>query len=205
MSTSIKKSLTYGKNYSFDVKANGYYDYLETKSITKETEDPINITLKEYDGLKYTVDKSSDKGVRLNFANTVLPYVSDNKLQKTDYCLANVGQQINFGSSGTKEIYENISFDSSSDPVITDGVVKIDSDTDTNLYIWKRSRNMTLNLVFNWRQHAPSIYCKDYSIHLNSENISGVKKIYNVLSSVPVGEKEYLNSVFPSLSDKKYI
>lgn len=98
MSTSIKKSLTYGKNYSFDVKANGYYDYLETKSITKETEDPINIVLKEYDGLKYTVDKSSDKGVRLNFANTVLPYVSDNKLQKTDYCLANVGTSVEFGT-----------------------------------------------------------------------------------------------------------
>lgn len=99
MSTSIKKSLTYGKDYSFDVKANGYYDYLETKSITKETEDPINITLKEYDGLKYTVDKSSDKGVRLNFANTILPYVSDNKLQKTDYCLANVGTSVEFGTN----------------------------------------------------------------------------------------------------------
>lgn len=117
MSTSIKKSLTYGKNYSFDVKANGYYDYLETKSITKETEDPINITLKEYDGLKYTVDKSSDKGVRLNFANTVLPYVSDNKLQKTDYCLANVGQQINFGSAETEEIYENISITKSASAI----------------------------------------------------------------------------------------
>lgn len=99
MGTSIKKSLTYGKNYSFDVKARGYYDYLETKSITKETEDPINITLKEYDGLKYTVDKSSDKGVRLNFANTVLPYISDNKLQKTDYCLANVGTSVEFGTN----------------------------------------------------------------------------------------------------------
>lgn len=109
MSTSIKKTLTYGKNYSFDVKAKGYYDYLETKSISKETENPINITLKEYDGLKYTIDKSSDKGVRLNFGETVLPYVSDNKLQTTDYCLANVGQQINFGSAETEEIYENIS------------------------------------------------------------------------------------------------
>lgn len=99
MSTSIKKSLTYGKDYSFDVKANGYYDYLETKSITKETEDPINITLKEYDGLKYTVDKSSNKGVRLNFANTILPYVSDNKLQKTDYCLANIGSTVDFGTN----------------------------------------------------------------------------------------------------------
>ena len=99
MSTSIKKTLTYGKSYSFDVKANGYYDHLETKSITKETEDPINITLKEYDGLKYTVDKSSNKGVRLNFANTVLPYVSDNKLQKNDYCLANVGSTIEFGTN----------------------------------------------------------------------------------------------------------
>lgn len=99
MSTSIKKSLTYGKDYSFDVKANGYYDYLETKSITKETEDPINITLKEYDGLKYTVDKSSNKGVRLNFANTVLPYVSDNKLQTTDYCLTNIGSTIEFGTN----------------------------------------------------------------------------------------------------------
>lgn len=117
MSTSIKKSLTYGKNYSFDVKANGYYDYLETKSITKETEEPINITLKEYDGLKYTVDKSSDKGVRLNFANTVLPYVSDNKLQKTDYCLTNVGQQINFGSAETEEIYENISITKSASAI----------------------------------------------------------------------------------------
>lgn len=99
MSTSIKKTLTYGKNYSFDVKSRGYYDYLETKSITKETEDPINITLKEYDGLKYTVDKSSNKGVRLNFANTVLPYVSDNKLQKNDYCLANIGSTVDFGTN----------------------------------------------------------------------------------------------------------
>lgn len=99
MSTSIKKTLTYGKNYSFDVKARGYYDFLETKSITKETENPINITLKEYDGLKYTVDKSSNKGVRLNFANTVLPYVSENKLQKTDYCLANIGSTVDFGTN----------------------------------------------------------------------------------------------------------
>lgn len=201
MSTSIKKLLTYGKNYSFDVKAkNGYYDYLETKSITKETEDPINITLKEYDGLKYTVDKSSDKGIRLNFTNTVLPYVSDNKLQKTDYCLANVGHQINFGSGETKEIYENISFNSPSDPAINDGIVTLDGNV--SLYLWKRSRNMTLNLVFNWGQSSPSIYCEDHSIHLNGESISQVNKIYNALSSP---NKEYLNSIFPFLSNKKYI
>lgn len=78
MSTSIKKSLTYGKDYSFNVKANGYYDYLETKSITKETEDPINITLKEYDGLKYTIVKdyknawNKNENV-LDFNGTVLP------------------------------------------------------------------------------------------------------------------------------------
>ncbi len=199
MITSIKKSLTYGKNYSFDVKARGYYDYLETKSITKETEDPINITLKEYDGLKYTVDESSNKGVRLNFANTVLPYVSDNKLQKTDYCLANVGQQINFGSAETEEIYENVSFTSPTDPIITDGVVNLDKNTHTDLYIWKRSQNMTLNLVFNWGQHTPFIYCEDRSIQLNFESISQVNKIYNAL---PTG-KDYLKSVFPFLSDKK--
>lgn len=99
MSTSIKKTLTYGKDYSFDVKAKGYYDYLETQTITKETEDPINITLKEYDGLKYTVDKSSDKGVRLDFTGTVLPYVSDNELQTTDYCLANIGSTVDFGTN----------------------------------------------------------------------------------------------------------
>lgn len=198
MSTSIKKTLTYGKSYSLDVKSNGYYDYLETKFITKETEDPINITLKEYDGLKYTVDKSSDKGIRLNFTNTVLPYVSDNKLQKTDYCLANVGHQINFGSGETKEIYENISFNSPSDPVITNGVVTLDDDV--SLYLWKRSRNMTLNLVFNWGQRSPSIYCEDHSIHLNGESISQVNKIYNALSSP---KTEYLDSVFPFLSNKK--
>ncbi len=102
MSTSIKKSLTYGKNYSFDVKANGYYDYLETKSITKETEDPINIMLKEYDGLKYTVSDDI-----IDFSETVLPYINNNKLENKKYGLVGTDEYVNGNGVADETSYVN--------------------------------------------------------------------------------------------------
>lgn len=101
MSTSIKKSLTYGKNYSFDVKARGYYDYLETQTITKETEDPINITLKEYDGLKYNVSDNI-----IDFSNTILPYVNNN-LERVKYGLVKTNEFVESDGIADETSYVN--------------------------------------------------------------------------------------------------
>lgn len=92
MSTSIKKSLIYGKTYSFNAQADNYYDYSEIKTISKETENPINITMEKYDGLKYKIYTDKSECIRLSLGNTILPNRSE--LQTTNYCLENIGTNV---------------------------------------------------------------------------------------------------------------
>lgn len=105
---SITKDIRKYLQYQITAKARGYYD----KSITTIfTEDNPSLDLGEltpYDGLKYTVDlsKNSVRPGEINFDGTVLPYVENNTLTKTNYCFGNSGT--NYDLPVYEKIYSNI-------------------------------------------------------------------------------------------------
>lgn len=91
-----------GKKHQIDATARGYYDFRTT--VIPQPNKPLSYDMKVYDGLNYAVDlsKNSVRAGEINFDGTVLPYVENNTLTKTNYC---------FGNSGTNHdlpVYEDI-------------------------------------------------------------------------------------------------
>ena len=108
-----------GKKHQIDATARGYYDFRTT--VVPQPNKPLSYDMKVYDGLNYVVDlsKNSVRPGEINFNGTVLPYVENNTLVKTNYC---------FGNSGTNydlPIYnkEYVNINKIGDFDIGDGVV----------------------------------------------------------------------------------
>lgn len=80
-----------GKRHQIDATARGYYDFRTT--VVPQPNKPLSYNMKVYDGLKYDVDlsKNSVRPGEINFDGTVLPYVENNTLTKTNYCFGNSG------------------------------------------------------------------------------------------------------------------
>ena len=108
-----------GKRHQIDATARGYYDFRTT--VIPQPNKPLSYDMKVYDGLKYDVDlsKNSVRPGEINFDGTVLPYIENNTLTKTNYC---------FGNSGTNydlPVYnkEYVNINKIGDFDIGDGVV----------------------------------------------------------------------------------
>lgn len=80
-----------GKKHQIDATARGYYDFRTT--VVPQPNKPLSYDMKVYDGLNYVVDlsKNSVRPVEINFDGTVLPYLENNTLVKTNYCFGNSG------------------------------------------------------------------------------------------------------------------
>ena len=80
-----------GKRHQIDATARGYYDFRTT--VVPQPNKPLSFDMRVYDGLKYDVDlsKNSVRPGEINFDGTVLPYVENNTLTKTNYCFGNSG------------------------------------------------------------------------------------------------------------------
>lgn len=80
-----------GKRHQIDATARGYYDFRTT--VVPQPNKPLSYDMKVYDGLKYDVDlsKNSVRPGEINFDGTVLPYIENNTLTKTNYCFGNSG------------------------------------------------------------------------------------------------------------------
>lgn len=80
-----------GKIHQIDATARGYYDFRTT--VVPQPNKPLSYDMKVYDGLKYDVDlsKNSVRPGEINFDGTILPYVENNTLTKTNYCFGNSG------------------------------------------------------------------------------------------------------------------
>ena len=80
-----------GKKHQIDATARGYYDFRTT--VVPQPNKPLSYDMKVYDGLNYAVDlsKNSVRAGEINFDGTVLPYVENNTLAKTNYCFGNSG------------------------------------------------------------------------------------------------------------------
>lgn len=80
-----------GKRHQIDATARGYYDFRTT--VVPQPNKPLSYNMKVYDGLNYAVDlsKNSVRPGEINFDGTVLPYVENNTLTKTNYCFGNSG------------------------------------------------------------------------------------------------------------------
>ena len=108
-----------GKRHQIDATARGYYDFRTT--VVPQPNKPLSYNMKVYDGLNYAVDlsKNSVRPGEINFDGTVLPYIENNTLTKTNYC---------FGNSGTNydlPVYnkEYVNINKIGDFDIGDGVV----------------------------------------------------------------------------------
>lgn len=95
-----------GKRHQIDATARGYYDFRTT--VVPQPNKPLSYNMKVYDGLKYDVDlsKNSVRPGEINFDGTVLPYVENNALTKTNYCFGNSGT--NYAVPVYEEVYDNI-------------------------------------------------------------------------------------------------
>ena len=130
-----------GKRHQIDATARGYYDFRTT--VIPQPNKPLSYDMKVYDGLKYDVDlsKNSVRPGEINFDGTVLPYVENNTLTKTNYCFGNSGT--NYDLPVYEEIYSNIT---------KVGNVNIDDNIASNfsssdyIVITKSSENMTIYL-----------------------------------------------------------
>lgn len=117
--TKTFNSIKSGKRHQIDATARGYYDFRTT--VVPQPNKPLSYNMKVYDGLNYAVDlsKNSVRPGEINFDGTVLPYVENNTLTKTNYC---------FGNSGTNydlPIYnkEYVNINKIGDFDIGDGIV----------------------------------------------------------------------------------
>lgn len=95
-----------GKRHQIDATARGYYDFRTT--VIPQPNKPLSYDMKVYDGLKYDVDlsKNSVRPGEINFDGTVLPYLENNTLVKTNYCFGNSGT--NYDLQVYEEVYSNI-------------------------------------------------------------------------------------------------
>lgn len=80
-----------GKRHQIDATARGYYDFRTT--VVPQPSKSLSFDMRVYDGLKYAVDlsKNSVRPGEINFDGTVLPYIENNTLTKTNYCFGNSG------------------------------------------------------------------------------------------------------------------
>lgn len=95
-----------GKKHQIDATARGYYDFRTT--VVPQPNKPLSYDMKVYDGLNYAVDlsKNSVRAGEINFDNTILPYVENNTLTKTNYCFGNSGT--NYDLPVYEDFYSNI-------------------------------------------------------------------------------------------------
>lgn len=95
-----------GKRHQIDATARGYYDFRTT--VIPQPNKPLSYDMKVYDGLKYDVDlsKNSVRPGEINFDGTILPYIENNKLTKTNYCFGNSGT--NYDLPIYEDVYSNI-------------------------------------------------------------------------------------------------
>lgn len=95
-----------GKRHQIDATARGYYDFRTT--VIPQPNKPLSYDMKVYDGLNYAVDlsKNSVRAGEINFDGTVLPYIENNTLTKTNYCFGNSGT--NYDLQVYEDFYSNI-------------------------------------------------------------------------------------------------
>ena len=104
--TKTFNSIKSGKRHQIDATARGYYDFRTT--VVPQPNKPLSYNMKVYDGLNYAVDlsKNSVRPGEINFDGTVLPYVENNTLTKTNYCFGNSGT--NYDLPVYEDFYSNI-------------------------------------------------------------------------------------------------
>ena len=95
-----------GKRHQIDATARGYYDFRTT--VIPQPNKPLSFDMRVYDGLKYDIDlsKNSVRPGEINFDGTILPYLENNKLTKTNYVFGNSGT--NYDLPIYEEVYSNI-------------------------------------------------------------------------------------------------
>lgn len=95
-----------GKRHQIDATARGYYDFRTT--VVPQPNKSLSYDMKVYDGLNYVVDlsKNSVRPGEINFDGTVLPYLENNTLTKTNYCFGNSGT--NYDLPIYEDVYSNI-------------------------------------------------------------------------------------------------
>ena len=115
-----------GKRHQIDATARGYYDFRTT--VIPQPNKPLSYNMKVYDGLNYAVDlsKNSVRPGEINFDGTVLPYIENNTLLKTNYCFGNSGT--NYDLPVYEEVYDNIT--KVGDVAINNGVASNFSSSD---------------------------------------------------------------------------
>ena len=130
-----------GKRHQIDATARGYYDFRTT--VVPQPNKPLSYDMKVYDGLKYAVDlsKNSVRPGEINFDGTVLPYLENNKLTKTNYCFGNSGT--NYDLSIYEEVYSNITKVGN---VNINNDIASDFSSSNYIVITKKASNMTIYL-----------------------------------------------------------
>lgn len=130
-----------GKRHQIDATARGYYDFRTT--VVPQPNKPLSYNMKVYDGLKYDVDlsKNSVRPGEINFDGTVLPYVENNTLTKTNYCFGNSGT--NYDLPVYEEVYSNITKVGN---VNTNNDIASNFSSSDYIVITKSSENMTIYL-----------------------------------------------------------
>lgn len=130
-----------GKRHQIDATARGYYDFRTT--VVPQPNKPLSYDMKVYDGLKYAVDlsKNSLRPGEINFDGTVLPYVENNTLTKTNYCFGNSGT--NYDVPVYEEVYSNITKVGN---VNTNNDIASNFSSSDYIVITKSSENMTIYL-----------------------------------------------------------
>jgi hypothetical protein len=89
MSTTKKLKVNQNFDRLLKCRANGYYDYTNIVTPTKENSD-INVEMQKYDGLSYTINtQGGNSATILDFSDTLLPwkYELNSYLARTKYCL----------------------------------------------------------------------------------------------------------------------
>lgn len=197
-----------GKRYQINANARGYYDFRTI--VVPQPNKPLSYNMKVYDGLKYDVDlsKNSVRPGEINFDGTVLPYVENNMLMKTNYCFGN--SDTNYNLPVYNKEYTNVEMNGN--PTIIDGMV---SNFSSENYL-KFLRNKFTNnneLIFKFKlnmiKNCAIFHCKFFL----SVEISGTSLIcYNwqqstaqtILDSVETNKWYWVKVEITDLATRKY-
>lgn len=201
-------NITSGKRYQIDATAQGYYDFRTT--VVPQPNKPLSYTMKVYDGLNYTIDlsKNSVRLGEINFDDTILPYIENNTLTKTNYCFGNSGTNYNLPVYNKE--YTNVEMNGN--PTIIDGMV---SNFSSENYL-KFLRNKFTNnneLIFKFKlntiKNCAIFHCEFFL----SVEISGTSLIcYNwqqstaqtILDSVETNKWYWVKVEITDLATRKY-
>ena len=197
-----------GKRHQIDATARGYYDFRTT--VVPQPSKSLSFDMRVYDGLKYDVDlsKNSVRPGEINFDGTVLPYIENNTLTKTNYCFGNSGT--NYDLPVYEEVYDNIT--KVGDVAINNGIASNFSASDYLSFPRNKfTGNETIVLKFklNTIKNCAIFHCE----HFVSAEISETSLIcYNwqqstaqtILDSVETNKWYWVKVEITDLATRKY-